>query len=172
MKKITHSEFAKFLSERRGAIILSIVANTDARPLKTGNPFREIRKEQYLRVVTGADYQKSVERQGGEGFKSDGLPYGTFEEKNKIIKTATGKLQLRTVFRNAQKPIKVEWIADGEKVNKEIIKDFLPERKASAKQAKVGVTGKKEVQVRNFDFANIKQVTIKGREPMELVPDK
>jgi hypothetical protein len=174
VKTITHSEFAAFLAARRGAIILSILANTDPKARKTGNPFREIRKEQKLTVVTGADYTKAVEKQGGEGFKADGLSYGEFageQLKNKVIKTESGKLQLRTVFRNAPKPIKIEWIADGERVSKEVIAPYLPTPAPSRKQQMVGVTGKREVKVRNFDFNNIKQVTIRGGEPLELIPD-
>lgn len=40
----------------------------------------------------------------------------------------------------------------------------------SAKQAAVGVTGKKEVKVRNYDFSNIKEVVL-GGETYKLVPD-
>lgn len=154
-------------------MILSIVANTDARPKKTGNPFKEIRKEQYSRVVTGAKYEDAVKKQGGEGFKAGHLPYGQFQEgaENKIIRTDSGKLQLRIQCRNAPPPIYVRYLADGKLKEKKELEKWLPEKKESAKQAQVGVKGKKQVLVRNFDLANIKQVTIKGGEPMELIPD-
>lgn len=171
MKKITHSQFVAVLSARNGAVILSIVAETDPRPRKTGNPFKEIRKEQYIRVVTGADYKAAVERQGGQGFQPDALPYGEFEVKNKIIKTSSGKLQLRTQARNPQKPIAVRWTADGQPVDWDSVKAFIPVKTPSRKQEAVGVKGKKQVLVRNFDLANIKRVTIKGGEQMELIPD-
>lgn len=171
---LTHSEFAARLAARKGACILSIVANTDARAKKTGNPFKEVRKESYLRVVSGADYQASVERQGGEGFKAEGLPYGQFDSddtKNKVIRTKDGKLQLRTVARNPQKPIRVAWYADGQRVEKEVVSPYLPTKSASKKQEQVGVTGKKQVMVRNYDFANIKEVVM-GGEKFTLIPDE
>ena len=170
MKTLTHSEFAKKLAERPGAVILGIIATTDTRAKKTGNPFGEILKRSHLTVVTGAKYEDAVKKQGGDGFRADGLPYGTVTVGNKVIKTDTGKLQLRTVYRNAPKPVSIEYIADGIKVAKELVAKFLPEKKASAKQAAVGVTGKKEVRVRNFDFANISEVRM-GGEQFKLIPD-
>lgn len=169
MKKLTHQQFADTLAARKGAIILGIVACTDPKARKTGNPFHQIRKLTHTRVVTGADYTKAVEKQGGEGFKADALPYGEEVVKGKIIRNKQGELQLRTVFRNAPKPISVHYIADGKPVDKKEIEDFLPERKDSAKQAAVGVVGKKQVQVRNFGLKNIQQVRING-EVFELIP--
>lgn len=170
---LTHSQFAQLLAQKKGAVILSIVADTDARALKTGNPHKEIRKVTYTRVVSGAKYQDAVDRQGAVGFKSEGLPYGEFASKelsNKVIKTDSGKLQLRTVGRNPQKPIRVQYIVDGVPVEYETIKQFLPAPKESKKQALSGVRGKRQVMVRNYDFPNILKVTYAGTE-YTLIPD-
>jgi hypothetical protein len=149
------------------------VADTDARALKTNNPHREIRKLTYTRVVSGAKYQDAVDRQGAVGFKSEGLPYGEFANEqltNKVIVTDSGKLQLRTQYRNARKPIRVQYIADGVPVDYQLIKQYLPARSFSKKQAAAGVTGKKQVMVRNYDFANVLKVKYAGIE-YTLIPD-
>jgi len=172
MKKLTHSEFSEMLANRKGAIILSIKANTDARLLKTGNPHGEVRKETYTRVVTGANYEDAVKRQGGEGFKAAELPYGEFEIKNKIIKTDDGKLQLRTQARNPRPPISVRFIrqADMVELAQELVRPYMQKKSESKRQAAVGVKGKKQVKIRNFDLDNIKEVAIKG-ERFQLVAD-
>ena len=139
MNVITHSQFASLLAAKRGAVILSIVANTDARLLKTGNPHRDARKVTYTRVVSGADYEASVQRQGGAGFKSESLPYGKFLVENKVIQTKDGKLQLRTVARNPQPPISVKYFDDGKEVPFQSIQGFLPSKYESKRQAVVGV---------------------------------
>lgn len=170
---LTHSQFAQLLAQKKGAVILSIVADTDARALKTNNPHREIRKLTYTRVVSGAKYQDAVDRQGAVGFKAEGLPYGSFANEqltNKVIVTDSGKLQLRTQYRNARKPIRVQYIADGVPVEYETIKQFLPPEKVSRKQERAGVTGKRQVLVKNYDFPNILKVKYAGIE-YTLIPD-
>lgn len=173
MNILTHSQFAQLLAQKKGTVILSIVADTDARPLKTGNPYSEIRKLTYTRVVSGAKYADAVVKQGGKDFKAGALPYGSFasdETINKVIKTESGKLQLRTQARNPRKPIKVQYVADGEQVTYETVKQYLPARGFSKKQAIAGVTGKRQVMVRNYDFANILRVTY-GKVEYTLIPD-
>jgi hypothetical protein len=168
MKLLTHTQFANLLSARKGAVIIGIVSNTDAKALKTGNPHSEIRKITRQTVVTGADYQTAVEKQGGEGFKAGAMTYGEFVVPNKVLKGPKGDLQLRTVARNPRKPQSVLFVADGTPKEKKEIEAFLPKRKESAKQAAVGVTGKKQVLVRNFSFDNIEQVRVNG-EAFKLV---
>lgn len=168
MKLLTHKEFANLLGARKGAVIVGIVSNTDAKALKTGNPHAQIRKITRQTVVTGADYQAAVEKQGGEGFKAGGMTYGEFEVPNKVIRGPKGDFQLRTVARNPRKPQSVLFVADGVPKEKKEIEAFLPKRKESAKQAAAGVVGKKQVLVRNFSFDNIEQVRING-EVFKLV---
>lgn len=168
MKKLTHKQFAETLASRPGTIILSIVANTDPKLKKTGNPFPEVRKETYTRVVTGVRYEQAVERQGGEGFVAGELPYGEMAVRDKVIAGPKGDYQLRTVARNPQKPISVRFLSGGKEIDKKEIAIFLPVRKESKKQAEAGVKGKKQVMVRNFSFDNIEKVTMMG-ETFELV---
>lgn len=74
MITITHTAFAQLLASRKGATILKIVANTAPKVRKTNNPYAEIRKESALTVVTGADYEKGVQNNGGTNFKAAPLP--------------------------------------------------------------------------------------------------
>ena len=71
-------------------------------------------------------------------------------------------MQLRTVFRNAPKPVKIQFVADGEEVAKEVVDKYLSKAKPSAKQERVGVTGKKQVKVRNYKLSNIKEIRMNG----------
>jgi hypothetical protein len=163
MQTITHNQFASLLAAAPGTVILSIVADTDPKLRKTGNPFKTVRKLTYTRVVSGASYKAAVERQGGEGFEAAPLPYGEEVVKNKVILGPKGDFQLRTVARNPRKPISVTYIADGEEVTFDKIASFLPPRYENKRQAIVGVTGKKQVMVRNFSFNNIKEVRMFGK---------
>lgn len=162
MKQLTHNQFKNLLSARKGALILGIVANTDAKALKTGNPHAEIRKVTRQTVVTGADYQKAVEKQGGEGFKAEGRTYGETVVDRKVILGPKGDFQLVTVARNPRKPQSVVFLADGQPKTYDDVKGFLPKKKESVKQAAAGVVGKKQVMVRNFSFDSIEQVRVNG----------
>lgn len=151
------------LSVRRGANIIGLVTETEPKARKTGNPFKEIKKLVHQTVVTGAKYKEAIIKQGAESFDADPLPYGKFLIENKII-IHGGEMQLRTVYRNAPKPVKVQYIADGEEVAKEVVDKYITKSKPNAKQVLAGVTGKKEVKVRNYKLSNIKEVRMNGEK--------
>lgn len=161
MKTITQNQFVEMLSKRKGATILGLFTETEPKSRKTGNPYKEIKKIVHQTVVTGARYREAILKQGAETFEADPLPYGEYVIENKIILHG-GELQLRTVFRNAPKPVKVRYIADGEEIAKDVASKYLINSKPSAKQEKVGVTGKKQVKVRNYKLSNIKQIRMNG----------
>jgi hypothetical protein len=163
MQTITHKQFVEMLSARRGATILGLLTETEPKAKKTGNPYKEIKKIVHQTVVTGAKYKEAILKQGAESFDSDPLPYGEYVVDNKVIKH-NGEMQLRTVFRNAPKPVKVQFVADGEEVAKETISKYLINSSPSAKQERVGVKGKKQVKVRNFKLSNIKEVRMNGEK--------
>ena len=162
MKTITHKQFVEMLLIRKGANIIGLVTETEPKARKTGNPFKEIKKLVHRTVVTGAKYKEAVLKQGATSFDADPLPYGKFLVENKII-LHEGELQLRTVRRNAPKPVKVQFVADGEEVAKEVVDKYLTKSKPSAKQERVGVTGKKQVKVRNYKLSNIKEIRMNGQ---------
>lgn len=168
MKKITHKQFINKLKSHKGTAILGIVAETPVQARRQGNPYREIKRRVHRHVICGASYQKAVERQGGDGFKSDGLPYGEFIVKNKVIKTDSG-FQLRTVSRSPRvgKPLSEKYFADGQEISQTVASQFIRPHYGSVKQAEKGVTGKRQVRVRNYRFENIKEVHF-GGETFEL----
>ena len=161
MKTITHKQFVQMLSARRGATILGLLTETEPKANKTGNPYKQIKKIVHQTVVTGARYKEAILKQGAESFEVDPLPYGEYVVENKVIEY-NGEMQLRTVFRNAPKPVKIQFVADGEEVAKEVVDKYLSKAKPSAKQERVGVTGKKQVKVRNYKLSNIKEVRMNG----------
>lgn len=151
------------LSARRGATILGILTETEPKANKTDNPYKQIKKIVHQTVVTGARYKEAILKQGAESFESDPLPYGEYVVVNKVIKY-NGEMQLRTVFRNAPKPVKIQFVADGEEVAREVVDKYLTKSKPSAKQERAGVTGKKQVKVRNYKLSNIKEVRMNGEK--------
>lgn len=161
MQTITQNQFVEMLLQRKGANIIGLVTETEPKVRKTGNPFKEIKKLVHQTVVTGAKYKEAILKQGVTSFDADPLPYGKFLVENKII-LHEGELQLRTVFRNAPKPVKVQYVADGDQIAKEVAIQYLVKSKPSAKQEKAGLTGKKQVKVRNFKLSNIKEIRMNG----------
>ena len=182
MKTLSHKQFVELLEKKKGTSILGIIAETEPKMRKTNNPFKEVKKISHLTVVTGANYTRAVEKQGGEGFVADPLPYGKFVVKNKVVVAPSGELQLRTVFRNAPKPVSIKFVADGQEVKREDVKPFLVEKKqpptenalsaiassSSSKQLRYKVQPDRQVKVRNFGFSNIREVHVNG-EKYQLV---
>ena len=161
MQTITQNQFVEMLLTRKGANIIGLVTETEPKARKTGNPFKEIKKLVHRTVVTGAKYKEAVLKQGATSFDADPLPYGKFLVENKII-LHEGELQLRTVRRNAPKPVTVKYVADGDEIAKEVAIKYLIKPNPSTKQEKVGVTGKKQVKVRNYKLSNIKEIRMNG----------
>jgi hypothetical protein len=169
MKTLTHKQLVNKLAKRKGAVILGIVAVTDAKARKKDNPFEMIQKVTHKTVITGASYQKAVDKQGAVDFKADALPYGKFAVKDKVIETDGGEYQLRVVGRNPRKPVSVTYLADGAPISKGAIDQFLPTPKGSAKQEAAGLKGKKQVKVNNYSFSNIREIHL-DKEIYKLVP--
>jgi hypothetical protein len=161
MKNLTHKQLIDKLAKRKGAVILGIVAETPLKVRQAGNPFQVVTRLVHKTVVTGANYAKAVVKQGGKDFKSEGLPYGEFLVKDKVVKASSGP-QLRTVARNPRKPIRDFYLADGKPIPNAIVAPFLYQKGGSAKQEKAGVKGKKQVQVRNYSFSNIREIHLDG----------
>jgi hypothetical protein len=170
MKTLTHKQLVNKLRIRKGAVILGLVAETPVDARKSGNPFGRITKRVHKTVVCGANYQRAVEKQGGENFKAEGLPYGKFVVKDKVIEASSG-YQLRTVARSRRtgRPISVDYFADGEHISEAVASQYIRPRKDSSKQAQSGVNGKRQVRVQNYSFSNILEIRLDG-EIYKLVP--
>lgn len=182
MKKLTHSQFAEMLIARKGTTFLRIIAETDTRAPKTGNPFDVIMKRTDAVVVTGAHYGLAVTREAARQgldastFKADRLPYGAYVEggERRVIEHK-GKRYLATQStpnKRRVQPAKVlAYIAQGKELSREVVYPFLPESKGSAKQAAVGMgDNDSQVQFRSWGFDSIKRVRLAGVW-YQLIPD-
>lgn len=179
MKSLTHSQFVKIIENTQGAAIVGIEAITDAKPLKTGNPFNGINKQVRAVGFVGANYGEAVkregERQGAEkaaDFVASSRPYGKWLIPNKVA-THNGELYLRTQSTPNQRrkqPARLLAYRDneGKFLSRDEVKPFLPKKTESAKQSAAGLVGK--VDVREYKFSSIRKVRMNG-QTFALVKD-
>jgi len=93
MQNLTYSQFIAKLNAHAGAAIVGLNAHTDTKALKTNNPFPNAQIFKRVRAVgfVGADYEKSVQREGerqgadASGFVADKLPWGQWHLPGKVI---------------------------------------------------------------------------------------
>lgn len=171
MKTISHERLFEMVRDSKGVLIVGILSVTDAKARKTNNKFWPIFKVCRSVGFVGVDYQKAVEReanrQGADAseFQAEKLSWGEWELVNKII-NHKGDRYLRTQSSPGQRhnqPAKVLSYLDkdGNILDKNLIKEFLPVTRESAKQqdeANLNET----IFVRTYKFASIKKIRING----------
>ena len=168
--KINHSQLIEILNLSKGALIVGILAHTDAKAKKTNNPYGCITKIVRAVGFVGADYQKAVIREGDRQnaiptqFTAESLSWGEWLIPNKVI-THKGNFYLRTQStpgqRNRQPAKVLNYRAEnGQYVKHEDIKQFLPVVKESAKQQFAGLN--ETIFVRTYAFDSIKKIRIIG----------
>lgn len=171
--KLNHAQLASLIENLKGAKPIGVLAETDARLLKTGNLFGKVFKTVRAVGFCGADYGSAVRkeqlRQGlDNNFQAESLPWGVWRIPNKLIEHK-GELYLRmetTPGQRKRQPAKVLGYRteSGQRVEKEQIKRFFPKETESAKQAEAGLEGKaSQIFVRNYKFSSIKKVRINGK---------
>lgn len=158
MQTITHDTLATLLRNRLGAVILGLETVTTPKARKGAPPL--IEKVAKGSAVVGGSYGRAVEKQSGQAFTPESLPWGQWLVPNKVIQHK-GELYLRTIARN-QRPMRSHFLSAGEPIEKEKVVPFLPVPAPSARQERVGLTGKRQVSVRTVKFDNIKIIKIKG----------
>ena len=170
MKSLTHTQFFEIIKGTQGAAIVGLEAITDAKPLKTGNPFNGINKHVRAVGFVGANYGEAVKREGerqgadASAFVASPRPYGEWLVPNKVA-THKGELYLRTQSTPNQRrkqPARLLAYRDnsGKFLSKDEVKPFLPKKTESAKQAAAGLVGK--VDVREYKFSSIRKVRVNG----------
>ena len=170
MKTLNETQLVELLANNKGAMIVGLVTLTDARARKTNNPYGKIYKQVVSTALVGADYEVAVLNEGLRqtdnliDFKSGKLPYGTWIIPNKVLLAESG-LQLRTTNTPNQRKRKqakvIGWFAEnGTRLNYADIKQFLPEKRESAKQQESGLN--ETVFVRNYKFASILKIRYAG----------
>lgn len=181
MQTITHSQLVSAVTARAGMTFIGIDSLTDAKALKTGNPFPEktILKKSCFVGHVGASYGNAVIREAAkEGFASDfepeALPWGEWEVINKVI-IHKGERYLRTqtigkVRRTRPAVVKYRDVT-GKFLSRDQVKDFLPKVSVSARQTEEGLIGEKaQVQVRSFKFSSLLRVRVGGKT-YKVIPD-
>jgi len=176
MKKnlITHSKLVALLQGNAGAMPVGIVATTDAKARKTGNPHGVITKTVRAVGFVGADYETSVQNQTlaagvkNPDFQADSLPWGEWLVPSKVIQHK-GKLYLRTqTTAGMRRTVSARVLAYRDDKGRFIARDeaqkFLPPVRESAKQADAGLEGAKaQVWVRTYAFDSLERIRIAGR---------
>ena len=158
MKAIRQAALMAKLSEIHGATFATIIAETDAKLLKTGNPFGPVRKVSRVNVTLGVDYGAAVNRQlTREGEAADFVAKprqwgervpGTFFVQHK------GKFYLEV---KVEKSISHAYLdAAGNELTDEQIRPFLPARSTGRQ----GV--EKEILVRDYALDSIRSISFKG----------
>lgn len=174
MKKITHSQLVALLQSNAGAMPVGIVATTDAKARKTGNPHGVITKTVRTAGFCGADYGTTVQTQAlragvrSPDFQADALPWGEWLVPCKVIQHK-GKLYLRTqttagMRRTVAARVLCYRNERGQFIARDEAAKFLPTVKESAKQAEAGLDGaKSQVWVRTYAFDSLERVRVAGR---------
>ena len=171
MKEITYQQLAEMITASKGAMPVGIVAETEVKAKKTGNPFASIRKGIKAVGFVGANYEASVNREmgrqgvaGEKQFIADSLPWGEWEVAGKLI-SHKGKRYLRTQSspgqRRRQRAKITYWKADGKFTQHAVIERFLPAKSHSDKQEAVGLAAE-QIDVRTYAFESLRKVRIKG----------
>lgn len=175
LETITHSQLRDKLAGIKGTTFVGVLSRTDAKARKTGNPFGPIMKRARFAATVGASYGGAVNRNGNgvAEFKPQPLPWGEWDTPNKVI-SHKGKLYLRTQTTARQrkfvKPVVAFETEAGAPLSYSEVKPFLPEKRATKTQAKVGLeTAESQVQARTFAFDSIYRVRIGGRT-FRLIP--
>ena len=183
MQTLTHSQFIQILTSRKGAAIVGVEALTDAKARKTGNPHGAIFKHVRAVGFVGADYERSVQREGARqdapaaaSFEAMSLPWGEWHLAGKVI-SHKGAFYLRTQSTPGQRnrqPARLLSYRDakGLFLSKEAVRPFLPAPSVSARQAAVGIgnDASAQVAVRTYAFASIRKVRVNG-ETFKLIAD-
>lgn len=177
MNKLTHSELAALITARPGAFPVGILAETDARLLKTGNPNKSVKKTVRTVGFVGANYQKAVRREGerqgaeqAENFVAKPRPWGEWVKgaEGKIA-THKGQFYLRTQSTPGQRERARTKVLNyrgenGQFLKFEEVKPFLPAKSYSTRQADVGIEGEgQQINVNEYGFSSLKKVRIAGK---------
>ena len=179
-QKITKNDLVQILAGTNASEII-IVSRGEAKMNKTNNPFYHkegrswvpdyvVEKESKTTYDFGGSYEERVNEalvaDGSAGtFKTSELTWGEWAVQGRIIKNGD-KLYVRVYVNRDNKP-EVRYFVDGKEATpqqKEMIRDFTPEKGGSAKQANEGLSEEKQVIPNNIDFDKIITIEVDGTE--------
>lgn len=172
--KMTKQQFVDFLGAIKGCEFVGVDTTTIVKMNKRNNPFYgRVTKRVVAQYNFNAEYESSVNRhlakEGLENnFKTEGLTWGEWlsNEFFKKVITHKGELYIR-LYPLADKISSFEYLIDGRVATpeeSEEIKQFIPQKSESKKQADAGLEEKKQVQVTTFNFNSINVIRIHNTE--------
>lgn len=170
MPTITKNQLVDRLMNLRGAKFTTIVAETDPRMRKTGNPFVGATKVSRVNGVVNWIYQNSVNNQRvreGQPLNQQGEVEHFSPEPRKWgqrLKHETGHVAPLVEHKGkhylelkVERSLGHEYRLNGETLDSQDVAEFLPKRKEGARQ-KVD----NPVVLRDYSIENIRQITIDG----------
>ena len=159
MKTIDKNKLKDLLAGVGHAMPISFSALTEAKVRKTGNPFVGVRKLSRVNAFTGADYERSVQRQQvREGDKPDFFAKSrTWGERiGPALVENKGAYYLVAQIRSTRKPVYFAQMGEMLKTIKaDAIKPFLVKSVSSQPLHN-------EVIYRNYKLDNIVSISING----------
>lgn len=161
MNIISRERLLLILLEVRGASFATITTRTDARLLKTGNPFGPVVKVSRVNVTLGFQYAAAVNRQRDrEGTKADfeAMPrqWGERCKLSPLLIEHKGKFYLETkVERSMSHEYRTE---NGAILTDAQVEPFLPSRGGSRQGTE------KEILVRDYALDSIVGISFKGQD--------
>lgn len=157
---VTKGDLVAYLSGIRGATFATMLTETAPKLLKTGNPFKDVRKVSRVNVCLGFQYAKSVNRQRErEGdiadFEAAPRQWGVRIPGTVLVKNEkTGMLYLETKI---EKSLDHRYIdAKGTAIPDDLIAPFLPAKSESRQHVE------KEILVRDYSIDSIREIHVNG----------
>jgi len=153
-------ELKAALASRKGTSFVTIVALTDPRMRKRGNPYiGRVQKRSTVNGAIGWIYQNSVNRERArENLEPD---FEAFPRKwgQRIKGTPFVEHKGKTYLElKVERALSTEYLLDGEVVDKSVIEEWLPKRKPEGERQEVD----RPIILRDYDLANIKAITFDG----------
>jgi hypothetical protein len=156
----TLEEFKSALLERKGTTFVTIVAETDPKLRKRGNPYAgRVTKRSRVNGAIGWIYGNGVNRQRiREGLDPD---FEAFPRKwgERIKGTPFVEHKGNTYLElKVERVLGTEYLLDGEPIDRSLIEEWLPKRKPEGERQQV----ENPVILRDYNLANIKAIAFDG----------
>lgn len=164
MQTISKAELVEKLAAIRGATFATIVAETDARLRKTGNPFTGVVKVSRVSVTLNSIYENSVNRQreregNTEVFEAEPRAWGVRMVRDDgtvaPIVEHKGKYYVEA---KVEKSLGYEYIHNGEILDEDKIVQFLPKKSSGGERQEV----EKPVILRDYSVDSIREIRFGG----------
>jgi hypothetical protein len=166
MKNTKRENLLNILSTVKGTSAVSFNTTTSVKMNKTNNPYHgRVTKVSKVNGIVGFNYKNScnnqLEREGKEkNFKPQSRKWGKHDEKIPCVINHTnknGEFKQYVNLKVQSTSDKPKYFLDDEPINKEVIKDFLPQSKKPNTQKNID----DEIVVRDYDVDSIDGMSIK-----------